>query len=42
MQILADGEERFSWLETEIDLYEKLGEALYTASRLHSGTRPAA
>ena len=40
-QILADEELHFSWLETELELYEKLGEALYTASRLQSGTKPA-
>jgi hypothetical protein len=33
---------RFLWLETEIDLYEKLGEALYSASRLQAGKAPAA
>ena len=40
-QILADEELHFSWLETELELYEKLGEALYTASRLQSGTKLA-
>ena len=38
--ILADEEQHFSWLRTEIDLYEKLGEALYSASRLQAGTTP--
>jgi bacterioferritin len=33
-QILADEEQHLSWLETEIALYEKLGESLYCASRL--------
>jgi bacterioferritin len=37
-QILADEEQHLSWLETEIALYEKLGEALYCASRLPAGT----
>src|SRR6267143_6643620 len=40
-QILADEEQHLSWLETEIDLYEKLGGALYSASRLQAGTTPA-
>jgi hypothetical protein len=35
------GEEHFSWLRTEIELYEKLGEALYRASRLQARTTPA-
>jgi hypothetical protein len=35
------GEEHFSWLRTEIELYEKLGEALYRASRLQAGTTHA-
>jgi len=38
-QILADEEQHLSWLETEIALYEKLGESLYSASRLQAGTR---
>ena len=33
--------EHFSWLRTEIELYEKLGEALYRASRLQARTTPA-
>jgi bacterioferritin len=37
-QILADEEQHLSWLETEIALYEKLGESLYCASRLSAGT----
>jgi bacterioferritin len=37
---LADEEQHFSWLETEIALYEKLGESLYCASRLHSAGVP--
>jgi bacterioferritin len=37
-QILADEEQHLSWLETEIALYEKLGESLYCASRLPAGT----
>jgi bacterioferritin len=41
-QILADEEQHLSWLETEIALYEKLGESLYCASRLPAGTARAA
>ena len=41
-QILADEEQHLSWLETEIALYEKLGESLYCASRLSAGTARAA
>jgi bacterioferritin len=37
-QILADEEKHLSWLETEIDLHEKLGETLYSASRLQVST----
>jgi bacterioferritin len=33
-KILADEEQHLAWLETEIDLCAKLGEALYFASRL--------
>ena len=33
-QILADEEQHLSWLETEIDLCARLGDALYFASRL--------
>jgi bacterioferritin len=33
-QILADEEQHLSWLDTEIALYETLGESLYCASRL--------
>jgi bacterioferritin (cytochrome b1) len=40
-QILADEEQHFSWLETEIDLSEKLGEALHSAGRLQASTTPA-
>jgi bacterioferritin len=39
--ILADEEEHLSWLQTEIVLYEKLGETLYCASRLQVGTAHA-
>ena len=35
-QILADEEQHLSWLDTEIALYETLGESLYCASRLHA------
>jgi bacterioferritin len=41
-QILADEEQHLSWLETEIALYERLGESLYCASRLPTGTARAA
>jgi bacterioferritin len=41
-QILADEEQHLSWLETEIALYEKLGESLYCASRLQAGKASAA
>ena len=34
-QILADEEQHLSWLDTEIALYDTLGESLYSASRLH-------
>ena len=33
-KILADEEQHLSWLETEIALYEKLGESLYSVSRV--------
>jgi bacterioferritin len=35
-QILADEEQHLSWLDTEIALYETLGESLYCASRLQA------
>jgi bacterioferritin len=41
-KILADEEQHFSWLETEIALYEKLGESLYCAGRLSAGGARAA
>jgi bacterioferritin len=34
--ILADEELHLSWLQTEIDLYDRLGEALYVATRLNA------
>src|SRR5689334_446565 len=34
--ILADEELHLSWLQTEIDLYDRLGEALYVANRLNT------
>jgi bacterioferritin len=34
--ILADEELHLAWLQTEIDLYDRLGEPLYVASRLNS------
>jgi bacterioferritin len=37
-QILADEEQHLSWLETEIELCAKLGDALYVASRLQAVT----
>ena len=40
-QILADEEQHLSWLDTEIDLYETLGESLYCASRLQTGKASA-
>jgi bacterioferritin len=41
-KILADEEQHLSWLETEVALYEKLGESLYCASRLPAGITRAA
>jgi bacterioferritin len=41
-KILADEELHLNWLETEIALYEKLGESLYCASRLSVGAGQAA
>jgi bacterioferritin len=41
-QILADEEQHLSWLDTEIVLYETLGESLYCASRLQAGKASAA
>jgi bacterioferritin len=41
-RILADEEQHLNWLETEIALYEKLGESLYCASRLSAGGTRAA
>ena len=41
-QILADEEKHLSWLETEIVLYETLGESLYCASRLQGKKASAA
>ena len=35
-QILADEEQHLSWLDTEIALYETLGESLYCASRIQA------
>jgi bacterioferritin len=40
-QILADEELHLSWLRTEVDLFDKLGEALYTANRLEGSAAPA-
>jgi len=37
-RILADEEQHLCWLETEIDLYAKLGDAAYIASRLQAVT----
>lgn len=36
--ILADEEEHLAWLETELSLLDRLGDALYVASRLNAGT----
>jgi bacterioferritin len=33
-QILKDEEAHLDWLATEVDLYERLGDALYVANRL--------
>ena len=41
-QILADEEQHLSWLDTEIVLFETLGESLYFASRLQAGKAGAA
>jgi bacterioferritin len=38
--ILVDEELHLAWLETELELFEKLGEALYTANRLQRRTAP--
>ena len=37
-RILADEEQHLSWLETEIELCARLGDALYIASRLQAVT----
>jgi bacterioferritin len=37
-QILADEEQHLTWLETEIELFAKLGDALYFASRVQAAT----
>jgi bacterioferritin len=36
-KVLADEELHLSWLETEIALHEKLGESLYSVSRVSAG-----
>jgi bacterioferritin len=36
-KILADEEQHLSWLETEIALHERLGESIYSISRLSAG-----
>lgn len=33
-EILADEKEHISWLEQEISLYDRLGEALYLSKRM--------
>ena len=38
--ILADEELHLSWLQTELDLYDRLGEALYVSNRLGTPTPP--
>jgi bacterioferritin len=38
--ILADEERHLTWLETEVDLYHRLGEALYMAHRLGARATP--
>jgi bacterioferritin len=40
--VLADEEMHLSWLQTEIDLYDRLGEALYVANRLDAPSPPTA
>jgi bacterioferritin len=41
-QVLADEDQHLSGLDTEIALYETLGESLYCASRLPAGKASAA
>jgi len=41
-QILAEEEQHLRWLDTEITLYETLGESLYASSRLRTGLTSAA
>jgi bacterioferritin len=38
--ILADEELHLAWLQTEIDLYDRLGEPLYVANRLDTPPSP--
>jgi bacterioferritin len=40
--ILADEEEHLVWLETELGLLDRLGDALYVASRLTAASPPTA
>jgi bacterioferritin len=35
--MLADGEQSIDWLETQLDLIEKLGEPIYLAQHIRSG-----
>ncbi|WP_268761670.1 ferritin-like domain-containing protein, partial [Frankia sp. AvcI1] len=39
--VLADEERHLSWLDTELSLYHRLGEPLYTAQRLAVATADA-
>jgi hypothetical protein len=39
--IIADEEQHLAWLETELDLLERLGEPLHLASRLGVGRWPS-
>ena len=38
--VLAEEEKRFSWLQMELDLLERLGEALYVSNRLTAPSSP--
>ncbi len=38
--VIADEEEHLSWLKTEVDLFDKLGESLYMSNRLAASSLP--